>query len=84
MVPGYPTIEIATAQQHAMEVMFDFYSRMKKDQQDDDCGVLQYLISEQMIFSPVEGPVIEAHYGWEMVIPFSTNSPAYDATKWNA
>jgi hypothetical protein len=57
---------------------------MKKDQQDDDCGILQYLLSEQMVFTPVEGPVLEDHYGWEMVIPFSTNSPAYDATKWNA
>ncbi len=80
---GDPAGEIEDAQELAMGVMFDFYARMKKDQADDDCGIMQYLISEQMIFSPVDGPVLEDHYGWEMIIPFSTDAPAYDGNKWN-
>lgn len=81
---GDPSSDIETAQQIAMEVMFQYYAKMKKDQRDDDCGVLQYLVSDQMIFTPVEGPVIEDHYGWEMIIPFGADAPGYDGTKWNA
>ena len=80
---GNPSDEIETAQQLAMEVMFEFYARMIQDQRTDDCGILQYLVANQMIFTPVEGPVIEDHYGWEMTLPFGGDVPEYDATKWN-
>lgn len=80
---GEPYDNIETAQQEALEVMFDFYSRMKQDYYEDDCGPLKNLLPEQMSFEPVEGPVEEYHYGWLMTIPFDLNLPGYDASKWN-
>jgi len=80
---GNPYGVIETAQQKAMEIMFDFYERMKYDYETDDCGPLQYLDATQMIFEPIDGPVDENHYGWLMTIPMDVNLPAYDANKWN-
>jgi hypothetical protein len=74
---------IETAQQLAMNIMFDFYGRMMHDQDSDDCGPLRYLLSEQMSYDPIDGPVEEDHYGWLMTIPMNVTLPAYDANKWN-
>lgn len=81
---GNPYAAIEAALQKAMGILFDFYSRMVKDMQDDDCGPLRYLMPELMNFFPVDGPVLENHYGWQMDIPFNVNAPAYNADKWNA
>jgi len=82
--PGDPFGAIEDAQEKALEVMFDFYERMKYDYETDDCGPLKYLDSTQMVFEPVPGPVEEEHYGWLMTIPFDVKLPAYDAAKWNS
>lgn len=80
---GNPYAAIEAALQKAMGIMFDFYMRMAKDMQDDDCGPLRYLMPELMNFFPVDGPVIENHYGWQLDVPFNVNAPAYNAAKWN-
>jgi hypothetical protein len=77
----YSAIQAALAK--AWGILFDFYARMKQDMLDDDCGPLKHLQAEQMNFSPVDGPVLESHYGWEMTIAFKVNAPAFDASKWN-
>lgn len=74
---------IQAAMKKAMDVMFDFYTRMIKDSHDDNCGPLRFLQPEQMTFSPIDGPINENAYGWEWNIPFKVNTPAYNATKWN-
>lgn len=81
---GDPAGEVKGAQQLAGDVMLQFYMRMKKDFEDDDCGILKWVKFEQMHFELVDGPVLEEHYGWEMSIPFDARFPAYDATKWNS
>lgn len=80
---GDPGINVQVAMNAAMTLMFDFYARIKKDFADDDCGVLKYLQPEQMTFQPVDDVQIEAHYGWEMTLPFGSAAPAYNADKWN-
>lgn len=80
---GDPYAAIQSALQKAHDIMFDFYARMKEDQRNDDCGPLRYLVAERMTFFPVDGPVLEAHYGWEMNVPFNVKAPAYNAAKWN-
>lgn len=79
---GDPYQEIQDAQDKAMQVMFDFLSRMVFDFDQDDCGPLKYARTELMTFQPVDGPVLEAHYGWEMTIPFDAFAPAYNPVKW--
>jgi hypothetical protein len=81
---GNPAGEVKTAQQIAGDVMLQFYMRMKKDFEDDDCGILKWVRFEQMNFEILDGPVLEAHYGWEMSIPFDARFPAYDPAKWNS
>lgn len=78
---GNPTAEIQAAQQKAMQIMFDFYSRMRFDQEEDDCGALRFAKLEMMTFRP-DGPILERHYGWEMTIPFDAFAPSYNPTKW--
>jgi len=80
---GNPYAAIEAALQKAMGIMFDFYTRMVKDMEDDDCGPLRYLMAEAMNFFPVNGPVLENHYGWQLDVPFNVNAPAYNADKWN-
>lgn len=79
---GAPYQEVQDAQDAAMAVMFDFYSRMKFDYDQDDCGPLKYIRTELMTFTPVDGPVLEEHYGWEMTIPFDAYAPSYNPVKW--
>ena len=81
---GNPYADIEAALQKAIGILFDFYTRMAHDMQIDDCGPLRFLVPEQMTFNPVDGPVLENHYGWQMDLPFNLNAPAYNATKWNS
>jgi len=80
---GDPAGEVMAAQTKALDVMFQFYARMCHDKQVDDCGILRYLNTESMNWAPVDGPVLENHYGWEMSIPFDARFPGYDPLKWN-
>lgn len=80
---GNPYAAIQLAMRTSMGILFDFYNRMKYDKLNDDCGPMRYLVAEQMNFSPIDGPVLESHYGWEMTIPFNSKAPAYDPAKWN-
>lgn len=82
-VEGDPYAGIAAAQVKAQDVMFQFYARMKKDYFDDDCGPLRYIEPEGMTYAPIDGPVLENSYGWQMNIPFKANAPAYNPLKWN-
>jgi hypothetical protein len=81
---GNPYAAVEGALQKAMGILFDFYARMALDMQNDDCGPLRFLMPEKMTFNPVDGPVLENHYGWQMDLPFNLNAPAYNAGKWNA
>lgn len=74
---------IEQAQSDALDVMFDFYSRMYNDRQSDDCGPLRYLRPELMTWQPIAGPVLENHFGWEMTIPFDVSFPVFNPKKWN-
>ncbi len=78
---GDPAQEIQNAQAKALEVMFDFYSRMKHDYEQDDCGPLKYVRFESMSFLPLD-IMIEEHYGWEMTIPFDAYAPGFNPVKW--
>ncbi|THU34254.1 hypothetical protein FAM09_24865 [Niastella caeni] len=80
---GNMYVAVESALQKAMNIMFDFYARMIRDMQNDDCGPLRFLMADQMNFFPVDGPVLENHYGWQMDLPFNVNAPAYNADKWN-
>jgi len=80
---GDPFGVIETAQEDALELLLDFYARMKQDLDDDDCGPLKGLDATQMTFDLVDGPVQEYHYGWLLTIPLDVKMPAYDGDKWN-
>lgn len=80
---GNPYSAVQAALQKAMSIMFDFYARMTHDMEEDDCGPLRFLMPEMMNFFPIDGPILENHYGWQMDLPFKLNAPAYQANKWN-
>lgn len=77
-----PYDAVHQAELKAMEIMFDFYARMKNDQRTDSCGPLKGFDLEDMTFEALEMQ-LEEHYGWMMTIPFREFAPAYDADKWN-
>lgn len=77
-----PYQAVQDAQDKAMQVMFDFYTRMKFDYAEDSCGPMQWAKPELMTFTPVDGPILEDHYGWEMTIPFDPFAPAYNPANW--
>lgn len=74
---------IQACQAKAIGILFDFYAKMKNDMVEDDCGPLRGLVPEQMTFAPVDGPLLEDHFGWQLTLPFNVNAPSYDPNKWN-
>lgn len=80
---GDPYQKVQEALAKTMQLLHDFYARMKRDYELDSCGPLRFLQPESMSFSPIDGPILENHYGWEMNIPFNVFAPAFDAEKWN-
>lgn len=78
---GNPTAEIEAAQKKALEIMFDFYSRIQYDREQNDCGPLQYARTELMTFRP-EIQMLDRHFGWEMTIPFDAYAPGFNSLKW--
>jgi hypothetical protein len=76
-----PYDAVHLAEVKAMEIMFDYYARMKYDQRTDSCGELKGFDLEDMTFEALEMQM-EEHYGWMMMIPFREFAPAYDADKW--
>lgn len=67
----------------ALNLLFDFYARLKYDRKADSCSWLRGFDLELMTFEALEAPMLEEHYGWSMTIPFHEYAPAYDAAKWN-
>lgn len=75
--------EIETALNETYLIMLDFLARIKEDYIDDDCSPLQGIIPQLVLFTPIDGPVLEAHYGWRLDLPFDITAPVYDASQWN-
>lgn len=80
--------DVNTARQTALntaeEIMLDFVSRMEQEQQEDDCGIMKDLEAEKISWEEIEDqPWLLNHYGWDLVIPFKSYMPAYDAAKWS-
>lgn len=74
---------IENAQHLAEEVMLQFEARMWAEYQADDCGPMKDMLWELTSYEPLDGPMLEHHYGWAMTINFKARKPVYDQTKWN-
>lgn len=77
----YTMIEVALSESYI--IMLDFLARIKNDYIEDDCSALQGIIPQLVLFQPIDGPVLERHFGWSLNLPFDITAPAYDATQWN-
>lgn len=66
-------------------IMLDFLVRMQKDYEEDDCSWLKFVDFENISWDEIpEQPWLINHYGWDMILPFKTYLPAYDAARWSA
>jgi hypothetical protein len=74
---------VDAANNKSESIMFDFMSRLQKDF-EDDCPLLFTLELEKITWDDIEGPWLDNYYGWIMFIPFKTDFPEYDDTKWNS
>lgn len=63
-------------------VLMDFISKMREDFLADDCSWLKYVDFTGVSWSEFDGPWIERHYGWDLIIPFKASFPDYRADKW--
>lgn len=76
------TAEIDGALQRAWNILWDFVARMREDaQNEENCGPLEGIELQNISFNPLD-PFLEFHHGWELIIPFKTTQPQYDAAKW--
>jgi hypothetical protein len=78
-----PYDRVDIAEKKALNLLFDFYARLKYDQRADSCSWLKNFDLELMTFEALEAPMLENHYGWSMTLPFHEYAPAYNADKWN-
>jgi len=65
-------------------IMLDFVSKMRFDFEADNCSWLKYVDFKSMSWSEFQGPIIERHYGWDLVVPFIASMPEYRSEKWEA
>ncbi|RYZ62351.1 MAG: hypothetical protein EOO14_02535 [Chitinophagaceae bacterium] len=74
-------INAATAT--AFNVMMDFVSRFRKDQDDaGHCDPLKDFELQNISWDLLQEPMLQAHYGWELTLPFSSYQPEYNPDKW--
>lgn len=77
------------AEKLSEEIMFDFMTRMEKQQEDDldeniPCGVMHFLKPENFSWEKItDQPWLLNHYGWDLTVPFDVWMPAYNPAKWN-
>lgn len=75
---------IDNALNKSMEIMEDFITRMQHDFEEDDCSWLKWVDFENISWDEIpEQPWLQNHYGWDLIIPFKTYLPAYNAAKWS-
>ena len=78
-----PSDGIDNAIQKAQDIMFQFISRFRKDQKDDDCGPLRLVELQNISWDEIDEPIyLENHYGWDLTLQYKSYFPAYDAAKW--
>lgn len=65
-------------------IMLDYVSKMRFDYEADSCSWLKHVDFKSISWAEFQGPIIEQHYGWDLVIPFLSAMPAYRAEKWTA
>jgi len=83
--PENQSAELENVLQKCWEIMMDFYARHIEDMMDDDCGPLKGLRPEEMSWDPIEEqPILDNHFGWEMLIPFVVDRPIFNPEKWNS
>lgn len=65
-------------------IMFDFIAKLREDYLlDPVCGPLKELDLNNLLFEEMEDqPWFVNHFGWDLVIPFRTWYPKYNAAKW--
>lgn len=74
---------IEDAQHIAEQVMLQFEARMWEEYLEDDCGAMKDMLWELTSYEPIDGPMLQNHYGWAMTINFKAYKPGFDAAKWN-
>lgn len=73
---------VDTAINKAIQIMFDFVSRMQNDM-NEDCP-MQSLEVEKVSWTDIEGPWLDFYFGWMLFIPFKTDTPIYNADNWTS
>lgn len=73
---------ISSAISLSLRIMFQFQQRMRKDFEDDNCGILKYLDFEKMSWDIFEGPWLDSFYGFDLEIPFRSYLPALAGDQW--
>jgi hypothetical protein len=76
------TTAINNAVKLAEKIMLQFIQKMRKDFEDDSCGILRYVVLEKVKWEAFEGPWLDSFYGFDLEIPFKTYMPAYDPAQW--
>lgn len=74
--------DIVAASEKAFTIMADFLVKMRQDFEYDDCAWLKGVDWNNVQFDEIEQPWLQNHYGWDLVLPYRTVLPAYDANRW--
>jgi hypothetical protein len=74
--------DIIMATEKALNILLEFWKRMMKDFNDDDCAWMKGIEWENISFDDFEQPWLTNHYGWDLFIPYRTSLPAFDNNKW--
>ena len=80
-VSSSPTTNRDGVIQTAWDIMMQFIARIKKDWEDDQCGMLKGL-DWRMNWRIVQDMELENNYGWELQINQTIKAPDYDPAKW--
>jgi hypothetical protein len=74
--------EITIALEKAFQIMIDFWTRMRHDYEADDCRWLKHVDWSNIQFDQIDGPWLQNHYCWDLVIPYETSLPPFDENRW--
>jgi hypothetical protein len=74
--------DIVAASEKALAILLQYWRRMMKDYNADDCLWMKGIEWENISFDEIDQPWLVNHYGWDLIIPYKTNLPEFDENKW--
>lgn len=74
---------VSSAISLALKITNQLRRRMRRDFEEEMCGVLKFVDFEQMSWEIFEGPWLDSFYGFDLEIPFRSYDEQLDDDEWS-